>query len=91
MKTKKIVWLSCLTLGLGLYLSSCQKDEMETSKKALPVYTELKDINNDGQLELVIGFNKMDLERLEQKNVVLQGYFRNTDTRFETDAFLVQP
>lgn len=89
MKAKKIAFLSCM--ALGLFLSSCQKDEMEPTEKALPIYTELKDIDNDGQLDLIIGFEKMDLERLEEKSVVLRGYFPSTDTRFETDPFLVQP
>lgn len=91
MKTKKMVLLSSLILGLCLYLSSCQKDRMEPTRKALPVYTEWRDIDNDGQLDLIIGFNKVDLERLEQKNVTLKGYFPNTDTRFVTDPFIVQP
>lgn len=91
MKAKKIVLLSSLILGLCLYLSSCQEDPVKPTQKALPVFTEWKDIDNDGQPDLIIGFNKIDLERLEQKNVVLKGYFPTTDTRFATDPFVVQP
>lgn len=91
MKTKNFAILISVALSFGLILNSCQKDSMEPTEKALPVFTELRDIDNDGQLDLIIGFEKIDLDRLEDKNVVLQGYFPDTDTRFETDAFRVQP
>ncbi len=87
---KKLAFLSFLAaISLSFLISSCEKDERETIQRARPVYTEWKDVDNDGQLDLVIGFEKMDLDRLEQQNVVLQGYFPSTDTRFETDPFFV--
>ena len=88
-RTIKIFKYSLLLAGFSLSLLSCEKDSEDPITELKATYTQLMDIDNDGNLELVVGFEKPQISRLTKKEVVLQGSFRNYPTAFETDEFAV--
>ena len=89
MKLTKLLTPVCLSLALGLLTFSCEKNEPQPvpTDKAVPVFTQMMDIDNDGTMELVVGFDNSDVESLTNAEVTLHGRLFSTNTRFETDPF----
>jgi hypothetical protein len=80
-----------LAAAFALFTTSCEKTEPVTTDNAKPVFTQVMDIDNDGIMELVIGFKRTDIESLEDENVTLYGRLFTTNTAFETDPFNLTP
>lgn len=89
MKLNKLLTPVILALALGLVAFSCETIEPQPAPtdSATPVTTQLMDIDGDGKMELVVGFEKTDVETLQSKEVILHGRLFSTNTRFETDPF----
>ncbi len=91
-RSKSISILLC-SLFFAVFFGACQKDDAVGENKLnsiQPVSTELRDIDGDGLPEVILAFDRKDILRLEEPNVVLSGRFSDTDTHFETDRFSVQ-
>ncbi len=89
MKLTKLLTPVCLSLALGLLAASCEKNEPQPdpADHAKPVFIQMMDIDNDGTMELIVGFDNLDVESLTKKEVRLHGRLFSTNTRFETDPF----
>ncbi|KAA3630368.1 MAG: hypothetical protein DWQ02_18100 [Bacteroidetes bacterium] len=89
MKLNKLLTPVIFALALGLFAFSCEtiEPQPEPSASAKPVTTQLMDIDGDGKMELVVGFENTDVKSLESKEVILHGRLFSTNTRFETDPF----
>jgi hypothetical protein len=93
MSYQKIFSALLFVLGFSAFLGACKKDDPTGDAgltAAQPVYTEIRDIDGDGEPELIIAFDRQDILRLEKDEVILEGRFSDTDTYFETDGFQVQ-
>ncbi|MCB0652913.1 MAG: hypothetical protein KDC85_16665 [Saprospiraceae bacterium] len=93
MKLHKIFSTALFASTLAFFAVSCEKNapQPELTDNAKPVFTQMMDIDNDGTMELVIGFAKADVETLEDNDVILYGRLWSTNTRFETDPFKLDP
>jgi hypothetical protein len=89
MKLTKLLTPVFLSLTLGLTVFSCEKNEPQPdpADQAKPVFSQMMDIDNDGVMELVIGFDNSDVNALTNREVILHGRLVSTNTRFETDPF----
>ncbi len=92
MKLNKLLTPVILALAFGLFTFSCEKNEPQPdpTDNAQPVSTQMIDIDGDGTLELVMGFENTDVETLQAKEVILHGRLFSTNTRFETDPFNIK-
>lgn len=93
MNYSKIISAALFALGFSAFLGACKNDNPAGNDEltsARPVYTEVRDIDGDGEPELIIAFDRKDIINLEKDEVVLEGRFSDTDTHFETDGFHVQ-